>query len=137
MSGKSIPRPEVAIKPVGVVESSLTDPADAPNQGYRGAPNAWLVFNPEVREAMSDLKVGDRIIVLTWLHRAKRDVLRTYPGSQRDAPHQGVFSLRSPDRPNPIGLHPVEVLEVADLRIRVNHMEAIDGTPILDVKPVI
>lgn len=137
MRRKSIARRAVAIKPIGVVESSLTDPADAPNQGDRGAPNAWLLFNREVREAMSDLKVGDQIIVLTWLHRAKRDVLRTYPGNQRRAPHRGVFSLRSPDRPNPIGLHPVKVLEVADLRIRVNHMEAIDGTPIVDVKPVI
>ena len=113
------------------------DPVDAPRQGDEGAPQAWLVFDPQVHDAVRDVKVGDRIIVITWLHLARRDILRTYPRNLTEAPHVGVFSLRAPDRPNPIGLHPVEVLEVSGLRIRVNNLEAVNGTPILDVKPVI
>jgi len=125
------------LKPVGHVESTLVDPADAPCQGGEGAPDAWLVFNPDVSGAVEDLRKGDRIIVVTWLHLARRDVLRTYPRDQKHAPHVGVFNLRSPNRPNPIGLHPVEVIEVSGLRLRVNNLEAVNGTPILDVKPVI
>jgi tRNA-Thr(GGU) m(6)t(6)A37 methyltransferase TsaA len=115
----------------------LVDPADAPSQGDEDAPQAWLIFDAEVHDALRDLEVGDEIIVITWLHRARRDVLRTYPRDLTEAPHVGVFSLRAPDRPNPIGLHPVEILEVSGLRIRVNNLEAVNGTPILDVKPVI
>lgn len=125
------------LRPVGWVESPLVDPVDAPRQGDEGAPQAWLVFDPQVHDAVRDVKVGDRIIVITWLHLARRDILRTYPRNLTEAPHVGVFSLRAPDRPNPIGLHPVEVLEVSGLRIRVNNLEAVNGTPILDVKPVI
>ena len=127
----------IDLAPVGRVESTLKNPADAPNQGDQGAPSAWLVFENSVRDALSDLKVGDHIIVITWLHLARRDVLRTYPQNKVEAPHIGVFSLRSPDRPNPIGLHPVEVLAIDGHRIQVNNLEAVDGTPILDVKPVI
>ena len=108
--------------PVGRVESTLVDPANAPSQGEEGAPQAWLVFDPDVYGAMQDLKVGDRIIVITWLHLASRDVLRTYPRNLVEAPHVGVFSLRAPDRPNPIGLHSVEILEVSGLRIMVNNL---------------
>ena len=125
------------LRPVGWVESPLVDRVDAPRQGDEGAPQAWLVFDPQVHDAVRDVKVGDRIIVITWLHLARRDILRTYPRNLTEAPHVGVFSLRAPDRPNPIGLHPVEVLEVSGLRIRVNNLEAVNGTPILDVKPVI
>lgn len=125
------------LRPVGWVESPLVDPVDAPRQGDEGAPQAWLVFDPQVHDAVRDVKVGDRIIVITWLHLARRDILRTYPRNLTEAPHVGVFSLRAPDRPNPIGLHPVEVAEVSGLRIRVNNLEAVNGTPILDVKPVI
>jgi tRNA-Thr(GGU) m(6)t(6)A37 methyltransferase TsaA len=125
------------VVPVGYVESSLVDLADAPSQGDEGAPSAWLVFVPEVADAMGSLKVGDRIVVLTWLDRARRNVLRTYPRGDRHSPHLGVFSLRSPDRPNPIGLHPVEVLQVSGRRVLVSNLEAVDGTPVLDVKPVI
>ena len=128
---------QYVLKPVGSVESPLTDPTAAPSQGDEGGPDAWLVFEPEVADAVRDLKVGDRIIVITWLHRADRGVLRTYPRNLTTAPHVGVFSLRAPDRPNPIGLHPVEVLAVSGLRIKVNHLEAVNGTPILDVKPQI
>jgi tRNA-Thr(GGU) m(6)t(6)A37 methyltransferase TsaA len=130
-------RDRIELTPIGWVESSLVDPEDAPKQGDEGAPSAWLVFQPEVIDALSTLQVGDKILVFTWLHRARRDVLRTYPRDEVHAPHQGVFSLRSPDRPNPIGLHPVEILAVSGLRILVSNLEAIDGTPILDVKPVI
>jgi tRNA-Thr(GGU) m(6)t(6)A37 methyltransferase TsaA len=125
------------VKPVGFVESSLVALADAPSQGDEGAPQAWLVFRPDVHDAMRDLRVGDRIIVITWLHQSRRDTLRTYPRDLVDSPHVGVFSLRAPDRPNPIGLHPVEILAVQENRILVNNLEAIDGTPILDVKPVV
>ena len=123
--------------PIAYVESSLVEPADAPNQGDEGAPAAWLVFVPEVIAGLSSLKVGDRIVLLTWLHRARRDVLRTYPGDDVHAPYLGVFSLRSPDRPNPIGLHPVEILAISGHRVQVSNLEAVDGTPILDMKPVI
>jgi len=125
------------LRTIGRVESPLINPADAPKQGDEGAPSAWLVFEPDMQEGLRDLKVGDRIIVITWLHLARRDVLSTYPRSAQGAPYVGVFSLRSPDRPNPIGLHPVEVLDVSGLRIRVSNLEAVDGTPIVDVKPVI
>lgn len=125
------------LKRIGRVESPLRDPADAPSQGDEGAPSAWLVFEPEFRDAISDLHVGDQIIVLTWLHLARRDVLRTFPRADIHKPHVGVFSLRSPDRPNPIGLHPVEILEISGLRILVSNLEAVDGTPVLDVKPVL
>ena len=125
------------VKPIGRVESILTDPAEAPSQGDEGAPNAWLVFDPDVYDAARDLQIGDRIIVITWLHRARRDVLRTFPRDRVDAPHIGVFKLRAPDRPNPIGLHPVEVLAIEGFRVQVNELEAVNGTPILDVKPVI
>lgn len=137
MNERHAPGQRYEMTPIGWVESSLLDPAGAPKQGDEGAPSAWLVFAPEVADGLSSLKVGDKILVITWLHRARRDVLRTYPGDEIAAPHLGVFSLRSPDRPNPIGLHPVEILAISGLRILVNHLEAIDGTPVLDIKPVL
>jgi tRNA-Thr(GGU) m(6)t(6)A37 methyltransferase TsaA len=123
--------------PIGRVESSLTDPAAAPRQGDEGAPEAWLVFEPHVLDGLESIRPGDQAIVLTWLHRARRDVLRVHPRDDVANPLQGVFSTRSADRPNPIGVHPVEILEVDRLRIRVRNLEAVDGTPIVDVKPVI
>ena len=126
---------EFLIAPVGYVESPLVDLEDAPSQGDEGAPEAWLVFNADVHDAVRDLKAGDRIIVITWLHLSRRDVLRTYPRDLTHAPHVGVFSLRAPDRPNPIGLHPAAVLEVRGLRVRVDQLEAVNGTPIVDIKP--
>ncbi len=125
------------LTPIGRVESPLLDPADAPKQGDEGAPAAWLVFKAEVIDGLSGLSVGDQIIVITWLHRARRDVLRTHSRGKTGTPLLGVFGLRSPDRPNPIGLHPVEILAISGHRILVNNLEAIDGTPILDVKPVL
>ena len=109
----------------------------APLQGDEGAPDAWLVFEQDVREALDGIRVGDELIVLTWLDRARRDVLRVHPRGDVSRPEQGVFSTRSPHRPNPIGLHRVEVISIDGLRVRVRNLEAIDGTPILDVKPVL
>jgi tRNA-Thr(GGU) m(6)t(6)A37 methyltransferase TsaA len=122
---------------IGSVESPITDLPDAPCQGDEGAPNAWLVFEPDVAEAMQDLGVGDQVIVVTWLHRASRDVLRTHPRGDHTKAVVGVFSTRSPDRPNPIGLHRTQILAVEGLRVHVSGLEAIDGTPILDVKPTL
>jgi len=120
---------------VGRVESTLTDPTAAPKQGHEGAPDAWLVFEPGMRDALADLRVGDRIVVLTWFDRADRSVLRVHPRGDRSVPEQGVFATRSPGRPNPIGLHPVRIVAVDGLRLRVGPLEAVDGTPVLDVKP--
>jgi tRNA-Thr(GGU) m(6)t(6)A37 methyltransferase TsaA len=125
------------LRAVGRVESTLVDPGTAPKQGHEGAPDAWLVFEPSVLEALEGIRPGDRIIVLTWLDRAERDVLRVHPRDDLTRPQQGVFSTRSADRPNPIGLHEVEVLAVADERVHVRPLEALDGTPVVDVKPVL
>ena len=125
------------IRPIGFVESPLTDPADAPKQGVEGSPEAWLVFDPTVRAGISDLAVGDAVFVLTWLHLADRSVLTVHPRDDPRAPLTGVFSTRSSDRPNPIGLHRVRVLLVDGCRVRVADLEAVDGTPIVDVKPVL
>jgi tRNA-Thr(GGU) m(6)t(6)A37 methyltransferase TsaA len=123
-----------AVVPIGRVESTLTDRAGAPKQGHEGGPEAWLVFEPEVADGLADLRPGDRIVVLAWLHLADRAVLRVHPRDDPANPERGVFSTRSADRPNPIGLHPVEVVAVDGLRVRVSNLEAVDGTPILDVK---
>jgi tRNA-Thr(GGU) m(6)t(6)A37 methyltransferase TsaA len=123
------------VVPIGRVESTLTDRAGAPKQGHEGGPEAWLVFEPAVADGLVDLRPGDRIVVLTWLHLAARDVLRVHPRDDPSNPERGVFATRSADRPNPIGLHPVEVVAVDGLRVRVSNLEAVDGTPILDVKP--
>jgi len=123
------------VTPIGQVESPLADPAEAPKQGHEGSPAAWLVFEPPVLDGLADIRPGDRVVVLTWLHRARRDVLRVHPRDDPANPETGVFSTRSADRPNPIGLHPVQVVEVDGRRVRVANLEAVDGTPILDVKP--
>jgi tRNA-Thr(GGU) m(6)t(6)A37 methyltransferase TsaA len=125
------------ITPVGRVESSLTDPESAPKQGDEGAPEAWLAFEPSVLEALDGIRAGDEVILLTWLDRARRDVLRVHPRGDVARAPQGVFSTRSPHRPNPIGLHRVEVTSIEGGRVRVRALEALDGTPILDVKPVL
>jgi len=125
----------ISLRPIGTVESSLTDPATAPKQGYEGSPDAWLVFDPAVAQGLQDLRAGEQIIVLTWLDRASRDVLKVHPRDDLSIPEHGVFSTRSSDRPNPVGLHLVEILEIKGLRIQVRNLEALDGTPIIDVKP--
>jgi tRNA-Thr(GGU) m(6)t(6)A37 methyltransferase TsaA len=125
------------LRPVAVVESPLRARADAPNQGFEGAPDAWLLFDDEVADALSDVAVGDRLIVLTWFDRSDRSVLRVHPRGNPATPLTGVFSTRSPDRPNPIGLHEVTVQEIDGLRVRVSDLEALDGTPVVDVKPML
>jgi tRNA-Thr(GGU) m(6)t(6)A37 methyltransferase TsaA len=122
---------------IGCVESTLTDVATAPKQGNEGGPEAWLAFEARFADGLRDLRPGDRIVVLTWLHRARRDVIRVHPRDDLTRPQMGVFSTRSADRPNPIGLHPVEILAVDGLRLRVGNLEAVDGTPIIDVKPLL
>jgi tRNA-Thr(GGU) m(6)t(6)A37 methyltransferase TsaA len=130
-------KPHYEIVPIGWVESPLTERAQAPRQGGEGAPPAWIVFEPEVTEGIRDLRAGTEIIVLTWLDRAHRDVLLTRPRDDPNSPLRGVFSTRSPDRPNPVGLHRVQVMAVEGSRILVHGLEALDGTPIADVKPVL
>ncbi|MEU7975832.1 tRNA (N6-threonylcarbamoyladenosine(37)-N6)-methyltransferase TrmO [Micromonospora sp. NPDC049089] len=125
------------LRPVGRVASPLTDAASAPRQGDEGAPAAWLIFDARVDQALRDLRVGTELLVLTWLDRARRDVLAVHPRGDANRPETGVFSTRSPHRPNPIGLHRVRVLTVDGLRVEVTDLEALDGTPILDVKPVL
>ena len=127
----------IELRPIGHVESPLVDPADAPRQGDEGAPEAWLVFDPAVRAAAADLAVGDDVVVLTWLDRGDRSALTVHPRGDLDRPPQGVFSTRSPDRPNPIGLHRARVVAIDGLRVRVDGLEAVHRTPILDVKPVL
>jgi tRNA-Thr(GGU) m(6)t(6)A37 methyltransferase TsaA len=125
------------LNPIGVVRSPLSDRATAPKQGNEGSPDAWLELAPEILVGLEDIQPGDRMIVLTWLHQARRDVLSTHPRDDLSHAPMGVFSTRSPDRPNPIGLHPVEVLAVDGLRLQVRDLEAIDGTPIIDLKPML
>jgi tRNA-Thr(GGU) m(6)t(6)A37 methyltransferase TsaA len=127
-------RAQFAVRRIGIVESPLTDAASTPKQGHEGAPDASLVFDPDVLEGLRDLRPGDQVIVLTWLDRARRDVLRVHPRDDVTNPEQGVFSTRSADRPNPIGLHPVEIVSIDGPRMRVRNLEALDGTPIVDVK---
>ena len=129
--------PTYGLRPVEWVESPLTDRDVAPKQGDEGAPPARIVFLPEFREAARDLRRGDEVLVLTWLHQGSRDVLSVYPRGDTSRPITGVFSTRSPDRPNPIGLHTVRIEAVAGNEITVNNLEAIDGTPVLDIKPVL
>jgi tRNA-Thr(GGU) m(6)t(6)A37 methyltransferase TsaA len=133
----AVSHPSPTIIPVGHVESPLTDVAAAPNQGDEGAPDAWLVFESTVRDALDGIRAGEDVLVLTWLDRARRDVLRVHPRGDRSRPEQGVFATRSPDRPNPVGLHRVRVLAVDGLRVHVRDLEAVDGTPIVDIKPVL
>ena len=125
------------IEPIGVIRSELISREEAPLQGDEGAPEAWLELTARVAQGLVGITAGDELIVLTWLHRAQRDVLQVHPRGRLEAPLTGVFATRSPDRPNPVGLHRVSVLEVAGQRLRVAPLEAIDGTPVIDIKPVL
>ena len=126
---------EYVLQPVGWVESHLVDRESAPLQGDEGAPDAWLVIDPRFADALRDLYPGDEVLVLTWLDRARRDVLSVHPRGDPTRPLTGIFSTRSPDRPNPIGLHHVTVTSrEGATTLRVRPLEAVDGTPILDVK---
>ncbi|HLY27601.1 MAG TPA: tRNA (N6-threonylcarbamoyladenosine(37)-N6)-methyltransferase TrmO [Aggregatilineales bacterium] len=125
------------LHPIGLVQSSLRDRAAAPRQGDEGAPDAWLEINSALLEGLDGITVGDELIVITWLHESQRDVLKLHPRGDENNPLTGVFATRSPDRPNPLGLHRVSVLEVAGNRLKAGPIEAIDGTPIVDLKPVL
>jgi len=128
---------EHALRPIGFIQSPLHNRKNAPRQGDEDAPDAWLVVRPEVIEALDGLSVGDEIIVLTWFHQSERDVLKVHPRGEKHRPLMGVFATRSPDRPNPIGLHRVQILEMAGDRLKVGPIEAIDSTPVVDIKPVL
>jgi tRNA-Thr(GGU) m(6)t(6)A37 methyltransferase TsaA len=125
------------LKPIGRVVSSLTERSTAPRQGDEGAPDAWIEIDPGVADGMRDLRVGEEIILLTWLDRAYRDVLLVHPRCRVHQPPVGVFSTRSPDRPNPIGLHHVTIVAIDGHRMQVSNLEALDGTPIVDIKPLL
>jgi len=125
------------VVPVGWVQSPLTDRAQAPRQGDEGAPDAWIAFEPAFADCARDLAAGTDVLLLTWLDRADREVHLTRPRDDPARPPAGVFSTRSPDRPNPIGLHRVTIIGTDGLRILVRPLEALDNTPVLDVKPVL
>jgi tRNA-Thr(GGU) m(6)t(6)A37 methyltransferase TsaA len=125
------------LRPIGRVRSALRALADAPRQADEGAPEAWLEVDAAFAAGLRGLEAGQEILVLTWFHEARRDILELHPRGDRERPLTGVFATRSPDRPNPIGLHRVRIVEVADRGLRVDAIEAIDGTPVIDVKPVL
>ncbi|MGH9184275.1 MAG: tRNA (N6-threonylcarbamoyladenosine(37)-N6)-methyltransferase TrmO [Acidimicrobiales bacterium] len=125
------------LQPIGRVVSPLVDLAAAPKQGDEGSPDAWIEFNQNVREGLRDLQTGTEVILLTWLDRARRDVLVVHPRDDPANPETGVFSTRSADRPNPVGLHRVTILAIEGTRIQVRNLEALHGTPIIDVKPIL
>ena len=128
---------EYSLSPIGFLHSPIKDREEAPRQGREGAPDAWLEVNATVAEGLETLAVGDEIIVITWLHKAQRDILKVHPRGDETMPLAGVFATRSPDRPNPLGLHRVTVLEIIGKSIKVGPIEAIDGTPVVDIKPVL
>jgi tRNA-Thr(GGU) m(6)t(6)A37 methyltransferase TsaA len=128
---------DFTVRPIGRVQSPLVSTADAPRQGDEGAPDAYLVLNPEVQAGLDGIAVGEEIIILTWLHEADRAVLRVHPRGDLSRPEAGVFSTRAPSRPNPIGLHRVRVLDIDGVRVHVSALEAIDGTPVIDLKPTL
>ena len=125
------------LQPIGQIRSALTTRETAPRQGYEGAPNAWIEVTASVGQALHGIAVGNALIILTWFHRAARDVLRVHPRGEIEHPLMGIFATRSPDRPNPIGLHRVTVLEIHGNSLKVGPLEAIDGTPVIDIKPVL
>ena len=132
-----MPGSEYVLYPIGFLQSPLKEPFQAPRQGDEGAPDAWLEVNASVAEGYETLAVGDEIIVITWLHKAQRDILKVHPRGDDTIPLAGAFATRSPDRPNPLGLHRVTILEIAGERLKVGPIEAIDGTPVVDIKPVL
>lgn len=129
--------PDLSLRSIGQVRSTLRELQNAPRQGFEGAPDAWLEIDADLAPALVGIQPGDALILLTWLHRAGRDVLQTHPRNDPTTPLTGVFTTRSPDRPNPIGLHRVTVRKIDGTRLRVGPLEAIDGTPIVDLKAVI
>jgi tRNA-Thr(GGU) m(6)t(6)A37 methyltransferase TsaA len=125
------------LRPIGVIRSALKSRGKAPKQGAEGAPDAWLEVRSFAADGLDGLLAGDDVIILTWLHRARRDVLKVHARSDRRRPLTGIFATRSPDRPNPVGLHRVTVRKVVKNRLRIGPIEAIDGTPVIDIKPML
>jgi tRNA-Thr(GGU) m(6)t(6)A37 methyltransferase TsaA len=125
---------DVSLRPIGFIRSPLRTREDAPRQGPEGAPDAWLEVDPTFARGLSRIAAGDQLVVITWLHRADREVLEVHPRDDPDAPLSGVFATRSPDRPNPLGLHRVTVREISGTRLRIGPIEAIEGTPVVDIK---
>jgi tRNA-Thr(GGU) m(6)t(6)A37 methyltransferase TsaA len=125
------------LRPVGVIRSEITRRSDAPKQGSEGAPDVWLEVHPWAAEGLHRIDVGDELVIITWFHQARRDVFQVHPRSDTRTPLTGVFATRSPDRPNPLGLHPVVVRAIDGIRLRIGPIEAIDGTPVVDIKPVL
>jgi len=128
---------DLSLRPVGKVRSTLKKRKNAPRQGYLGAPDAWVEVLPRFAKCLERVTAGDEVILLTWLHEARRNVMKVHPGRDKSNPLTGVFGTRSPDRPNPIGLHRVKIFERDGLRLRVGPLEVIDGTPVVDIKPVL
>jgi tRNA-Thr(GGU) m(6)t(6)A37 methyltransferase TsaA len=137
MRGQRRAKGRYALRPIGVIRSELKSIRDAPNFYTEGAPNAVVEVLPRYRRGLSRMRAGDEIIVITWLHRARRDVLRVRPEDNPKFPITGVFSTRSPGRPNPLGLHRAKVLEIDGCRVRIGPIEVVDGTPVVDIKPVV
>jgi len=125
------------LRPIGTIRSALRTRGEAPRQGPEGAPDAWLDVEPWASRGLRGVVVGDEVVVITWLHRGRRDVLQVHPRGDRRRRLAGVFATRSPDRPNPLGLHAVTVRETFGNRLRIGPIEAIDGTPVVDIKPVL
>lgn len=134
---KTKQKSSLELRPIGVIRSELKERSKAPKQGSEGAPDAWLEIRPFAVQALDGLAAGDEIIILTWLHRAQRETLKVHPRSDPNRRLTGVFATRSPDRPNPIGLHRVIVRRIVRNRLRIGPIEAIDGTPVIDIKPVL
>jgi tRNA-Thr(GGU) m(6)t(6)A37 methyltransferase TsaA len=126
--------PDYTLRPIGRIESPVTDPSAAARQPDEGAPACWLAIEPNVREALDGLTPGDDIVVITWLHLADRSVLRVHPRGDTSRARRGVFATRSQHRPNPLGIHSVTILAVDSLRLHVQGLEAVDGTPVIDIK---
>ena len=125
------------LNPIGVVRSTLTNREEAPRQGYEGAPDAWIELDHAVAEGLDGIAVGDEIIVITWFHQSQRDILKVHPGRNKNLPLTGVFATRSPNRPNPLGLHRVTVREIVGTRLKVGPLEALDNTPVVDIKSIL
>lgn len=126
-----------SLQSIGFVQSSITSRSDAPRQGYEGAPDVWIEIEPAVQPALEGLAVGDDVILITWFHESKRNVLQVHPRGEVSNPVTGVFATRSPDRPNPLGLHRVTIRQIQPNKLLVGPLEAIDGTPVVDIKPVL
>jgi tRNA-Thr(GGU) m(6)t(6)A37 methyltransferase TsaA len=135
--GRDMTETSYTIKPIGFISSELASHEAAPHQGYEGAPDAWIIVNSTVSEGLEGIVVGSEVIVITWLHKADRNILKLHPRGDKSKPLTGVFTTRSADRPNPIGLHRVTVREIAGNRLKVGPIEAFDGTPVVDIKPVL